>query len=183
MIRNDIQSPYKHRRAYFIAVVALQMVLLAGMSVAPAFRLTQARLATFTTAPVDPWDMFRGDYISLAYDFSQNVPVHEEFKTNDTIYVVLQSGGNGKWTAVRSKHLKPAVSADELVIKGKVDSAYDGLATVHYGIERLYVPERQGRDVSSSDQLEIDAAIGDDGTTIIKEARYKQRILYHLKLI
>jgi uncharacterized membrane-anchored protein len=180
--------PYKTQRRIFIAALVTQIGLLSVMAIQPALTIAHGTTVTFTTASVDPWDMFRGDYITLAYDFSSAVPVSRDFARDETMYVVLEKSGNGKWIPVRSSSSRPAITNAEIVLKGKVgwcDEAADGTktASVQYGIERVYVPEGAGRNVRSSDRLEVDVAVGTDGSAVIKQLRSKEKTLYRFHLI
>jgi uncharacterized membrane-anchored protein len=46
-----------------------------------------------TSAPVDPRDIFRGDYVTLSYNAStidlDQFGISEKFKRNDTVYTML----------------------------------------------------------------------------------------------
>jgi uncharacterized membrane-anchored protein len=175
--------PYKQQRGFFIAAMIVQIGILSTIAIQPAFTIAQGTTVTFTTAPVDPWDMFRGDYVILSYDFSNAVPISKPLAGDTPIYVVLKKSDNGKWMPVRSATEKPTISNGEIVLKGKVGYCSEKTATVHYGIEQVYVSEGAGRRVNSNEPLQVDVAVGTDGSGVVKALRKKDDTIYKFHLI
>ncbi|RXT06431.1 GDYXXLXY domain-containing protein [Ammoniphilus sp. CFH 90114] len=114
------------------------------------------------TAPVDPRDIFYGDYVILNYDISElNIDKFvgdKQPERGDTIYVVLRK--EGEYHDVISAHLgKPSTSAEERVLKGRVEYVtrhWDPTnrenqeiqyIRVVYGFERYYVSEGTGKEL------------------------------------
>ncbi|TBL81565.1 GDYXXLXY domain-containing protein [Paenibacillus thalictri] len=100
------------------------------------------------TEPIDPRDAMYGDYVILNYEISRlKMPLWKEgtAKPEDgqTVYVVVKPEGD-IYEPVAVYGSKPAVSADQVALKGRVDySGYDQFS-VKYGLERYYVPEGTG---------------------------------------
>jgi len=59
-----------HERMILIMTVALQILLLVSMIVIRAAPLVMGESILVRVQPVDPRDMFRGDYVILSYPFS-----------------------------------------------------------------------------------------------------------------
>ncbi len=81
-------------RLKFILLVLLQAVLLIGIIVYRQHWVATGEKIFLKTAPVDPRDIFRGDYVSLRYDISaldlDELGVKESFKDNEKVYVILE---------------------------------------------------------------------------------------------
>lgn len=153
------------RRMWFGLAVALQVGILLVMMGMKMYTLNYGTKILLKTRPVDPWDMFRGDYVVLNLEISQldlgTVPHgNEEFKQNDTVYVVLKKGGR-YWTARSVSHKRPADGS--LAIKGTVGyyNDYEKTLNVNYGIDSYYVPEGQGKVIENAKVL-ADAEVSVD---------------------
>jgi uncharacterized membrane-anchored protein len=166
----------------FFAAVTLQVVMLLGLGYPPMVTLASGKVVTFDTTPVDPWDMFRGDYVVLSYAFN-NVPTTEHFRRGQHVYTVLRKDATGQWQAKRVTAECPAINSDEIVLAGKVDSSSGGSVRVRYGIEQAFVAEGTGRNVHSGHDVEADVAIDTKGHAVIKEVRHNRDILYRWRLI
>ena len=58
-------------RKILLITVAAQLMILVGMIVLRAIPLVTGQTVLVRVQPVDPRDMFRGDYVILSYDFSR----------------------------------------------------------------------------------------------------------------
>lgn len=58
-------------RAKFALAIALQLLLLAGLLGFRQYTLLTGQRIWLRTVPVDPRDMFRGDYVTLSYQVSR----------------------------------------------------------------------------------------------------------------
>jgi uncharacterized membrane-anchored protein len=176
----------KSRRTYFIAAVASQIVVLICLAIPPALTLATGRTISVVTVPVDPWDMFRGDYVRMAYEFSR-VPTDEKIKAHTKVFVVLKEDANKKWLPKSIQIEKPRVAQDEIFVAGETESnpvsSERGVVQipVKYGIEAVYVPEGKGKDLKNTDQMNVVLSIGNDGRAVIKRAEAKGRLLYEMK--
>jgi len=162
------------RRLWFGLAVALQVGLLLIMIGMKWSTLAYGDKILLKTRPVDPWDMFRGDYVTLSYEISEldlkSVSAGDEkFKRNDTVYVVLKQ--QGKYRTARSvSHKRPEDGS--LAIKGRVMyySEYENKKTlsVEYGIESYYVPEHQGRTIENARvQADVEVSVDRRGNSAL----------------
>ena len=128
--------------------------------------------------PVDPRDMFRGDYVALSYDFSRIPPkgiaglrqaddptVHAEWQ-GKTVYVSLVPEEDGKHWRRAVQHRTPPAS-------GQVSSAARSPAasSIECGIESYYVRRERARNTktrSGSHKLSAEVAIASDGRAALR---------------
>ena len=146
----------------------------------------EVRLAT---APVDPRDLFRGDYVILSYKISTLDPAvldgEKALKRNQTVYVRLAPGAEGFAEAKGIYLTKPAAAPGESVIEGRVTSTSSCLTgadgepdcklgtraiRVAYGLESYFVPQGTGKAIERTERkrIEIVAAVAASGQAAIK---------------
>ena len=99
-------------RFKFIIFVLLQVALLIGIITYRQYWVATGEKVLLRTAPVDPRDIFRGDYVSLRYDIStldlDGLGVKESFKPNEKVFVVLEKNPDNVFSAKTvSKKLPP----------------------------------------------------------------------------
>ncbi|MDB4894257.1 MAG: hypothetical protein JWN15_519 [Firmicutes bacterium] len=143
----------RHRRLFWAAIL-LQVLVLVGMIGSHGYTLWTGRPVMLKTAPVDPWDPLRGEYVTLSYEIStlrhdqvamNGAPYHQM----QTVWVLLEQQGEF-WSAVQVSDQRPAASPAQLAMRGTV-AYYDGGVgrpgdvRVRYGIEQFYVPEGEAR--------------------------------------
>ncbi|MBN1134232.1 MAG: GDYXXLXY domain-containing protein [Methanosarcinaceae archaeon] len=104
------------------------------------------------TAPVDPRDLFRGDYVRLSYEISMidlnNVSYDRDFSIGDTIYATL-SKKEKFWTVDSVGHFSSHLAETQVCMRGSVtaSSQIDNRVWVEWGIESYFVPEGEGREI------------------------------------
>jgi len=140
------------------------------------------------TAPVDPRDLFRGDYVVLDYRIGTvSVPsnVTTSFRREQRVFVTLRSDESGKAKAVAIAAEQPAVTGNDIVIAGFVTATSAcplndagvrdcKLGTravgVRYGLESYFVPEGEGKKIELTPRarVEVVAAVAPSGQAAIK---------------
>jgi uncharacterized membrane-anchored protein len=183
-----------NRKISFFLAVAAQVVLLVVM-----FGFYQTIVNTGTevwlkTRPIDPRDMFRGDYIQLDYDINHVSGVYNydsnKYSTGDTVYASLDKQFGEKYFSVLSYNLSHDKCPDypsTLCIKGRVVSISTQNQTntsspdqynensgpinlvLDYGINQYFVKEGSGQRITNSDKGEVKVVISKDSTAIVKE--------------
>ncbi|KRE12436.1 hypothetical protein ASE66_17995 [Bosea sp. Root483D1] len=147
---------------------------------------TEIRLAT---APVDPRDLFRGDYVILNYKIStldlSKLDGDKTFERNQPVFVRVAPGADGLAEAKGVYLVRPSATGGGAVLEGKVTSASacvtnaDGdpdcnagrrAIRVAYGLESYFVPQGTGRAIETTDKarIEIVAAVSSSGQAAIK---------------
>lgn len=150
----------KRKTAFFI-LMAVWLLIIASYTVYKEYILHFGYSVMLKVRPVDPRDLFRGDYVILDYDI--NFPQKDQrifnyygretekdaiIKDGDTVYVMLIKDGQ-YYTGGDIYHLQRPEKG--LFIKGRArtgkswDSAYNFI--IIYGIENYFVPEGQGREI------------------------------------
>lgn len=177
------------RRPYIILAVILQLIVLAYMAGEREFILHRGKVIHLRTAPIDPRDLFRGDYVRLNYEISRiSVDMIEGadhtagIKKGAKIYVNLKQGPNGLYEPVKAGFQKPK---EGLYLTGRIPVPYQNLQTVNpiwinYGIEAYFVEQGKGRKMekrlgSRTDlqvPLEMEIAVGPNGKAVIKGYRW-----------
>jgi uncharacterized membrane-anchored protein len=177
------------------AVVALaQIAFLAWMIAGRAAILRNGHEVVLKIEPVDPRDLFRGDYVRLGYDIASvpmasvvNVPEGEWLSAERPVYVRLARGDDGFWHAKSASFDAPApgLAAGEVDMLGTADSGQslgkDSSLRLTYGIERFYVPEGEGRDIEQDIRVRsfgMKVAVADDGTAQVKALMDGDAMLY-----
>jgi len=162
----------------FIAIIVIQVVFLLGLVGYREAILINGRTAILQTVPVDPRDLFKGEYVSLRYEIStlgQNVNnpgeksyrLYGSFDEGDTAYVTLTTVGSSNLYLTAVQAGEPHEKAD-LFIKGRVTSSKDGTITVEYGIEQYFVPEGRGLEIELADDVKVRVKINRSGTAAIE---------------
>ena len=80
----------------FCCVAAAQLAVPAAMILRRETTLHEGRLFKFRTAPVDPYDAFRGRYVALSIEgLDVPVPSGVELTRNQRVYVRIEEGEDG----------------------------------------------------------------------------------------
>ena len=166
-----------------VAAFVLQIALLGWIVVDRAMLLQNGREIRLAVVPVDPRDLFRGDYVILSYDISRidtrEASAAPDINWGDTVYVTIEDGAEG-WQATAIGREAPDSGT---FLRGTVasvsnDSGGDcppilGCQTydVDYNLEQFFVPEGTGREIENlrNDQrVSVDIALADDGRAALK---------------
>ena len=155
-----------NKKKIFLGIGIFWLVLLCGFIGIKEYTLRTGMEVLLKLRPVDPRDLFRGDYVILSYDISNfNIEKAEEFRENDTIYTHLKlDGGIAEFDG--ASKVKPA---DGLFITGKVMALNYNNVRVIYGIESYFVPEGEGRKIERSiKDMYAKIAINSSGRSVVK---------------
>lgn len=108
-------------RIKFLIIVILQVLLLTGMIAYRQHWVSTGEKILLKTIPVDPRDIFRGDYVRLSYEISgldlDSLSLSESFKPNETIFVNLKKDEEGIYRASSVSRTQPA---GETFIQGRI---------------------------------------------------------------
>ncbi|MDQ1276060.1 MAG: hypothetical protein QG610_1635 [Euryarchaeota archaeon] len=170
--------------------VVFWLLIFSGFILYKEYTLRTGTEIILKTEPVDPRDLFRGDYVTLNYEIStlnlDEIPAEDSyFEYNDRIYLALEiKNGYGV-----PKKIYKNPSEDELYIKGKVkeiiydwEEDEDGLIAeeprikelrVEYGIESYFVPEGRGREIESQqwtgrEEVDVKVVVDKYGNAVVK---------------
>jgi len=89
-----------------------------------------------STTPVDPFDIFKGQYITIRYEISQ-IPdtVLSQEAVGKSAYVLLEKDESGISHSEEILLVKPQ---EKDFIKGKITNIYGNTAQIEYGIEQFF---------------------------------------------
>lgn len=166
----------RERRILLITVVA-QLLILVGMIALRMIPLVTGQTVLVRVQPIDPRDLFRGDYVILSYEFSrtspdgiEGVPVNERGKWSKkwegrTVYVPLVLDSDRvHWRAGKVTVVKPETG---LFLKGQMLR----YGAMEFGIESYYVQEGTGRQFEQAirdRKLSAELAVTSSGQAALK---------------
>lgn len=170
----------------WLAIAAIaQAALLTKIVVDRQRLLSLGTEVALPVVPVDPRDLFRGDYVTLGYAFTpiklqatDKPEAVDQLKAGDTVFVTLRQSPDGAFSATSvSTHHPQTSQRDDVVIRGTVRhrrgerGKADDQIDVRFCIERYFVPEGTGRmleDKVRDQAIKALVAVGPDGTAGIK---------------
>jgi uncharacterized membrane-anchored protein len=182
-------------RAPLLARAALAVIVTAGlllwMVIDRAGILRSGTTVRLQTQPVDPRDLFRGDYVILTYRISFIAPDlvrgGATFRRGDRVWVELDAPADRPATVAAAHASRPAAAPGRLLLAGVVDNPSACLPTdnantfrcgpdrppgirVRYGLESYFVPEGEGRAIETlpSSRVEVVASVASDGRSAIR---------------
>ena len=170
-------------RFYLVAailVAGLQTLILGYIIQSRASILASGTEVLLKTAPVDPRDFLRGDYVVLNYDIS-SVPVLTVTggipaeAGEQTLWVRLRRQPDGFWGIVESSFAELPAASDTVVLRSLPFYSYGPgsgeTIRVEYGIERYYVPEGEGKPLEEARNegvVSIAASVSSSGAAQIR---------------
>ena len=177
------------KKFFVILAVILQLVVLAYMAGEREYILRNGKVIHLRTAPIDPRDMFRGDYVRLNYEISRvaanslkDVASVGGLKKGAKIYVSLKEGPNGLYELADAGLEKPANS---MYLAGRLPYPYRTLQVsnpiwIKYGIEAYFVEQGRGRAIEKRRgnwadvqiPLEMEIAVSPGGKAVIRGYRW-----------
>jgi uncharacterized membrane-anchored protein len=179
-------------RVPLLARYILAALLLCGLILAMVYQraeiLRSGQEVRLEIVPVDPRDLFRGDYVVLDYAISSvDLPkdAKSEFRRGQKVFVTLRPDETRRARAVAISSERPAVSDADIVILGTVTASSvcppneAGLRVckpgiravlVKYGLESYFVPQGEGKKIETTEKarLEVVAAVAASGQAAIK---------------
>ena len=179
------------RTILIVAAVVFQVVVLGWMAADREWVVRTGRSVWLRTAPVDPNDPFRGDYVRLNYPFSRlsrelfrdgvaawpaTADWRDRRRFNDRrVYVTLAAGSGGLVHATAVSDRRPP-AGDALWLRGRVEEFSGSEMRVRYGLEAYFLEEGKGLEIERGAgggdiqlPLLIEAAVrGSDGSAVIK---------------
>ncbi|MDL4842874.1 GDYXXLXY domain-containing protein [Aquibacillus rhizosphaerae] len=153
------------KRILFYLTIGLQCLFLIGLAV--SFYLIDyfGETIKLETLPVDPQDIFYGDYVTLRYQIEE-IPdakwdAEKDPEYGETIYVLLEKGTESNYQVAKASSEKMGTTNEQVIMKAKVDY-YDSTTKVHYvdyGLGRYYIEDNTGGKFEQSGQMSVTVAI------------------------
>ena len=171
-------------RKWLIVIVAvLQLLVLAGMAAQREWVVSTGRTVYLRTAPIDPRDVFRGDYVRLGYEIS-TIPIgllgkgveRSDLKRADVVYALLDLDEANRGRLRGASITRPQSGA---FIRGRIAQVWERTVRVRYGLEAYFVEQGRGLDLErlrSRDgvqvPMEMEIALGRNGLAVLKGHRW-----------
>ena len=121
----------------FAVVALVQLAVPAGMIVRREWTLKEGKAYKFHTAPVDPYDAFRGRFVALSLE-PNSVSSEKDFPSRTKVYVTLEEGPDG-YAVFTGAFLTPPHDKDYI----KAESLYNnqGKLSLRLPFDRFYMEE------------------------------------------
>jgi uncharacterized membrane-anchored protein len=177
------------RKIFIVLAVLMQILVLIYMAGEREYILRYGKIIYLRTAPIDPRDLFRGDYVRLNYEISSiaagSLPLDDTGKMlkGEKVYVRLQERSNGLYEFEGISKSKPRTG---VYLEGRspfdyhLNRRFGHTLMLKYGIEAYFVQQGRGRKIEkrlgSRNQvqipLEMQIAVGRNGKAVIKGHRW-----------
>ncbi|MZR62214.1 GDYXXLXY domain-containing protein [Alcanivorax sp. DP30] len=140
-----------------IAAVILQLVIMTGVFVKGFYPLWLGQEVRLETRPVDPRDLFRGNYARLGYDFTTLDSA--DFRPGEPVFLPLIEEGD-LWVTGEALHEPPEQG---LYLRGRVTGPrWADTRRALFGIEALFAPKEKA--------LALEKELRDGAVAVIKVA-------------
>lgn len=186
-------SPFPYGLGFWLPLLAQAALILAVPLQATYVQLT-SETVILQTAPVDPYNLFRGYYVTLGYDISNvtnlsNLPggstlnaiptvKRSMFDPVDPVYVILEPPATPTgtpppaWRPVAVQRDRPTTLPDnQVALRGRLSQGQ-----IVYNLEQYYIPEeqrlaineqiRQVQNQGDRTQFVVEVAVNNAGTAI-----------------
>ena len=128
----------------FGIAVLLQLAVPASMILRRERVLAQGQAFKFRTAPVDPYDAFRGRFVALGFDQnSVTVPADHDFVRGQKVYALLAEDAEGFATFSDLRRSRPD---SEPYLTTKIQHVSGTTAYLRLPFDRFYMDENEAPD-------------------------------------
>lgn len=157
------------QRAILFGTIAFQMLVLGSMIVPSTWTLVTGETILLRVVPVDPRDLFRGDYVILGYDFTMKRPLGEtqwdESHVGREIFVSLAPEQDGKhWQESQISWTRPSSGT---YLRGPVGNDQRN----EFNIGQYFLQEGKGKEYEQAvrlRRLSAEIAVTADGAATLK---------------
>ena len=128
----------------FGLAVLLQLAVPASMILKREHTLAHGQAFKFRTAPVDPYDAFRGRFVALGFEQqSVAVPPDHDFLRNETVHALLAEDAEG---FARFSGISRSRPLAEPYLTVKIRQAMDDQVYLRLPFDRFYMEETEAPD-------------------------------------
>jgi uncharacterized membrane-anchored protein len=166
------------KRFRLLFIVAVQIAMLLSIVGKYHYIAASGMPVTLKTAPVDPRDLFSGDYVRLHYEISEINKRHLQQDIDDSledvpVYVVLEKKAHPWFEAVGVYKEPPRLREGQALLRGTLlyQDKYAGTLYIDYGLNRYYLPENTGKEWEQKSSLLVDLRVTESGDAIIERLR------------
>ena len=181
------------RKWLIVAAVLVQVGVLGWMAAEREWVLRSGKPMFLRTAPIDPQDPMRGDYVRLTYEIA-TVPkslcrdgVTEWFSRHEDIYN-SRVRDRRVYASVRLKAedlveivaLSDRPPTEGLYLRGRAQAIHLSTLEIRFGVEALFMQQGKARQFEQTVQTEkagvplnVEVAVGANGLAVIKGYRWE----------
>jgi uncharacterized membrane-anchored protein len=174
-----------------LAVVVAQFAVLAFMAGEREWVMRTGHSVWLRTAPIDPQDPMRGDYVRLDYEIAHvprglcrdgvadwfAAPVRGIRDIRDRrVYAELKPDDEGVGELISLSDREPASG---LYLRGRADSISNGTIQIRFGVEALFMEQGKARKFVDDQgnrvgvPLDFEVAVGRHGLGVLKSYRWE----------
>ncbi len=159
------------KRSKFLILFIISIIFFFGSFIIyQEYILNNGEEVILKTAPRDPRDILRGDYVVLRYQIgsgrkASEIIKNKNFRDNQEVYVILEKKDNKYADLLDIVTEKP--DGNVLYLKGKIVNNW-GKRVQFSNLEQYFVPEGKGRSIERMRDLEVLVSIR-DGKAVIKK--------------
>ena len=158
----------RRRRIALLVVMLVQLAVPLALAAVAAADLAFGQEIRLRARPVDPLDIFRGNFVVLRYDISQ-VAVGDRVRRGEKLCVRL-SEQRGVWSG---DFAVPDRDREGTAICGRArsDASAGAAVSIEYGIETYFASAERARKIEQSisrDQLYVVVDLDEDGSARIE---------------
>jgi uncharacterized membrane-anchored protein len=179
------------RNKLILLAILFQFIVLGYMAGEREYIFRKGKIIYLRTAPLDPRDLFRGDFVRLNYEIStvSHKNIDKKFKSKpfrkgDIVYAVLEEKPDKVAELLYVSDKKPDKG---LFIRGRIHhrwwhrfSSSNRAVNIKYGIETYFVQQGKGKKIEKRRgnrrgiqiPLEMKIAVSKGGKAIIKGHRW-----------
>jgi uncharacterized membrane-anchored protein len=165
----------ERRRLALLVVVLAQLAVPLGLAGLAAADLAFGRELRLKATPVDPLDIFRGNYVVLRYEIS-SLPVGFDVSRGDRVCAPLYEAGENEWRPGSAVPERPS-GGDAICGRAQSDEPAGGRVAVEYGIETYYASASRAREIELSmarGQLYVVIDLDEDGSARIERLEFEE---------
>ena len=169
-----------NKRAIFFALaVFLQGLILFGVPAKKVYTRSTGRDVVLKVAPVDPYSVLSGYYVTLSYDITRPQAFQKSPNptATGTIYAILEQQADGNWKPISLEESLPqALPSNRVALRGDWKNGW-----INYGIEEFYIPEGKRQQVADDlnknrNEARVDVKVDSSGNAALIRLRIQDRI-------
>ncbi|WP_226037690.1 GDYXXLXY domain-containing protein [Aquibacillus saliphilus] len=164
------------KRIFFYIIVGLQFLFLVGMAASYYMIDYFGETIKLETLPVDPQDIFYGDYVTLRYEIEEiqanKWGGNENPTSGNRVYVLLENK-EGAYQVVKASDEKFQPSSGQVMLtaKYKYHDSINSIYQVDYGLGRYYIEDNTGQQYEQSGEMIVTVAVAPWGQKKITDLK------------
>jgi uncharacterized membrane-anchored protein len=161
----------RRRRIALLVVVCAQLAVPLAMAGLVEADLAFGDEVRLKARPVDPLDVFRGNYVVLTYDISQLQVVFPVTKGQRLCADLFDAGG-GVYSARYAYDAPPREGGKEICGRARDDAQAGESVGIEYGIETYYADAERAQEIENEiagGRLFVVVDLDDDGSARIEK--------------